>query len=252
MEAIIVELLCKQNCVNTQTRTPHWRLTDVVSHTLCALPVHKYTAKQSLTNHCITTQIKSFWSVCYLEVPLRLWKGPVSSNSISGGCQLLDNHILLTQETHQPLAVAGHPAVAVCGPFAPIKFDGVLGHLVLLQHDECPRRAEAQQPTYNLHPNPYFCLHPRVEINKERETWQTDDSRKDMVVTKINRKKEQDRGDYYDTYCLYSNSKALSQNSFNYWDLFLLMSTNSFKRLQSTTEFILLTSTACVYKAWYS
>ncbi|TNN67278.1 hypothetical protein EYF80_022527 [Liparis tanakae] len=58
----------------------------------------------------------------------------VSSDSISSGCQLPDHHIVLTQEPHQPLAVAGHPAVAMCGPFAPIKLNGVPGHLFLLQH----------------------------------------------------------------------------------------------------------------------
>lgn len=108
----------------------------------------------------------------YLEEPLGFWKGRVSSNSSSSGCQLLDNHILLMQKIHQPLAVAAQPAVAMRGPFVPIKLDGLLGHLVLLQHGECARRAEAQQPTYNLHPNLCFCLHPRVEIDKEKETWQ--------------------------------------------------------------------------------
>lgn len=153
-------------------------------HTLHCVRVIKITAKQSLTNHSIMIQtegLSCIWylfSVWYLEVPLWFWKGPVSSDSISSGCQLLDDHILLMQETHQPLAVVGHPALAVCSLLAPIKLDGVLGRLVLLQQGHCPRRAEAQQPTHNLHPNHYFWLIKRKRPgNRERKS-NTDDSRK--------------------------------------------------------------------------
>ncbi|KAG7222379.1 hypothetical protein INR49_016334 [Caranx melampygus] len=90
--------------------------------------------------------------------------------------QLLDNHILLAQETHQPFAVACHPAVPLCGPPAPVQLDGMLGHLVLLQHSECPRQAKAQQPTHNLHPNLYVCPHQRVE----NEIWEQEKKEKEQ------------------------------------------------------------------------
>lgn len=89
----------------------------------------------------------------YLEVLLWLCKALVFPNSRRSGCQLVDGHILLPQQTRQPLAVVGHPAVALRRRFAPIELDGMPGHLLLWQHSECLSQAEAQQPAQNLHPN---------------------------------------------------------------------------------------------------
>lgn len=98
----------------------------------------------------------------YLEVPLSFWKAHISSNSNSSGRKFLHNNILLMQKTCQPFTAGKHPAVSMGCPFAPIKFDGLPGHLVLLQHSGA-YRAEAHQQTCNMHPNLWFCLHPRVK-----------------------------------------------------------------------------------------
>ncbi len=146
---------------NTQTKMPHRRSADIFSGTFLTEPVWQAIQMKPHSHQQSTALWTKEWPlVWYLELPLGFWKRMVSSNSISGRGQLLDDHILLMQETRQTLAVRGHPAAAVWGPFAPIKLDGVLGHLVLLQHGERPHHAEAQQPTCNLHPKPLLLSSP--------------------------------------------------------------------------------------------
>jgi len=128
----------------------------------------KYKKRQTLSMNHLSVELEF---PPHLEEPLWIWKGPVKSNSISSGRQLPDRHILLSQEPHQTFAVVVHPAVAVCPSFAQIKLNGILGHLVLAQHSERPHRAKAQQPTYNLHPKLYLCLHLYVKIDEEKEIW---------------------------------------------------------------------------------
>lgn len=247
------QVLLLSYCVNTQRdKDPTLKsCRPYVSHTTYfqGNRVYKNKAEQSLTNGRIMIQTEGLFiiwylfSVQYLEEPLWFWKGPVSSDSISSGCQFPDNHILLTQEPHQPLAVAGHPAVAVCGPLAPIKLDGVLGHLVLLQHSKCPRRAKAQQPTYNLHPNLYFCLHPSVKIDEEKKIWEME-KRKAWLLQRSTTKNNKEEN----TICIYSKRVlriCLVIFCFSYCQQIP-------RKDQTNNELLSLTSTICVWKAWYS
>lgn len=109
--------------------------------------------------------ISSKW---YLEESLCFRKGRVPSDSISSSRQLLDHDILLMQKSHQMSTVARHPAVALRGPFAPIKLDSLLCHLVLLKHRKCANCAEAQEPACNLHPDSYVCLHVKEQSHSKR------------------------------------------------------------------------------------